>query len=70
MVDIYNGEICGLCFRDGQKKVEATHKVQEELPIGAPSTHELTQYVCCVHFEKIFGRHSHICAYRMRKKES
>jgi hypothetical protein len=50
--------LCGMCGRDGIKTV-ALHKVGEEcessfLPAEHP-THNLTQDVCCEHFQLIMG---------------
>ncbi|MCA9487506.1 MAG: hypothetical protein KC516_00940 [Nanoarchaeota archaeon] len=48
------GEICPVdnCGKD------ATHKVGEEILYGDPSPdrHNLTSYVCCEHYQKIFGK--------------
>lgn len=52
------GELCGMCYREG-KSVDATHKVGEEIPSDAKGFgHNLTQYVCCIHFGKIIGPES------------
>ncbi len=50
------GEVCGVCYRQGAR-VDATHKVGEELPMSEVR-HNLTQYVCCRHFAEIFGAQS------------
>lgn len=34
---------------------DATHKVGEELPLGRPSRHNFTQYLCCTCFGGLFG---------------
>lgn len=49
------GEFCGLCFREGLGKVEATHKVGEESQPENEIRHNWTQYVCCRHFQMIFN---------------
>ncbi len=51
------GELCGMCYREGAgKRVEAAHKVGEEIPDDAPFRgHNMTQYVCCNHFTQIMG---------------
>lgn len=51
------GEFCGICYRAGKGKVDATHKVGEEQLPGEPEEirHNWTQYVCCQHFQEIFG---------------
>lgn len=72
LVNIYRGEICGQCFRQNNLRKEAQHKIAEVHPpaeedgklIGVLA-HELTQYVCCWHFDQIMGRHSEICGENM-----
>lgn len=53
--DSCGGETCGMCNRAGARGVEATHKVGEEMLDDPRTRHNLTQYVCCAHFGKIFG---------------
>ena len=73
IIDIYNGEMCGVCFHEG-KRIDATHKVGEEFPPIQKTSyqsdpiygHPHTQYICCYHFEKLMGRHSGVCALRYR----
>jgi len=60
--DCCNGEQCGMCWRssDPPTKVQATHKVGEEiLPGENEMRHNYTQYVCCEHFKQIFGPWTH-----------
>lgn len=49
------GESCGMCWRILGQRIDASHKVGEEIPHDAPRTfgHNATQYVCCVHFAMI-----------------
>jgi hypothetical protein len=53
------GEVCGMCSKEsnGVIKIPATHKVGEETFDDDPrlSFHNLTQYVCCKHFQAIMG---------------
>jgi hypothetical protein len=51
------GERCGPCLRNNGERVPATHKVGEEIPFDdpLPMRHNLTQYVCCMHFTRIMG---------------
>ncbi len=48
-----------MCNRNGVR-MAATHKVGEEIPHDAPRPygHNLTQYVCCLHFGMIVGGYS------------
>lgn len=55
-----NGELCGMCARDidyPDLKVPASHKVGEEIPFDdeMPNRHNMTQYVCCLHYMSIMG---------------
>ena len=62
------GEICGMCYRETvnpdnltqRVRIPATHKVGEEILHDDPNqmTHNLTQYVCCKHFQAIVGTHA------------
>ncbi len=53
-----SGETCG--FSEGLKICNrpAIHKVGEEIPHDDPRPirHNLTMYVCCLHFGQILGR--------------
>lgn len=45
-----------MCLREGSR-VPAAHKVGEEIfdDDPTPMRHNLTQYVCCVHYTAIMG---------------
>lgn len=49
------GEVCRRCSEP------ATHKLGEEIPHDdpLPSRHNLTAYVCCIHFVEIVGTTGH-----------
>ena len=51
------GETCGICWRGLGLHTPASHKVGEEIPHDEPKIyrHNLTQYVCCLHFAQILG---------------
>lgn len=52
------GEFCGMCYREEPLvRIPASHKVGEEFASDDPSQmrHNLTQYVCCLHFKMIVG---------------
>ena len=50
------GEICGMCLRAEESEASpATHKVGEESQPDDEIRHNWTQYVCCKHFQLIFG---------------
>ena len=51
------GEKCSLCWKDERKLVEATHKIGEIIFDDDPhrNRHELTQYICDKHFNRIMG---------------
>jgi len=46
-----------MCDEFYQQTVQATHKVGEEIPHDDPNPHRhnLTAYVCCLHFQQIMG---------------
>ena len=54
---VCDGEKCGMCWRDERTLAPATHKVTEEIMSDDPhpGRHELIQYVCERHFNRIFG---------------
>lgn len=45
------GEVCSVCGKD------ATHKIGEEIFRDDPNQmrHNFTAYVCCEHFQLVFG---------------
>lgn len=45
-------EKCGMCWRQEQKLVSATHTITE---VGTNIKTPLIQYVCDKHFDSIFG---------------
>jgi len=51
------GERCLVCWHFLQTAVPATHKLGEEILEGDadPIRHPLTAYVCCQHFQMVFG---------------
>lgn len=51
------GELCGMCWRENEAVVSASHKVEEEFIYfdNAPRRHPLTQYICCDCFQRIMG---------------
>lgn len=50
------GESCSVCHKNGER-VPATHKLGEEIAHDDPfqMRHNLTAYVCCVHFKQVLG---------------
>ena len=55
------GEVCSVCHRnltDLRRYAQpATHKVGEEILSDDPNPnrHNLTAYLCCAHFQQLFG---------------
>jgi hypothetical protein len=51
------GERCGMCWRQENRLVSATHKIEEVIfdDDPNPNRHPFSQYVCDKHFNSIFG---------------